>query len=147
MPVTPVELFMAIQTDKAFRIPAVRLAERHSRRNQTTYMYLFTWKSPLRGGVLGACHALELGFVFGLLDNNFSGSGPEAQALAKNIQDAWLAFARSGDPSSEGLGKWPVYNESRETMILDKECTVVSAPYDEERRAWEPFPDSALGVL
>jgi para-nitrobenzyl esterase len=147
MPTTPAELFMAIQTDKAFRTPAVRLAERHSRRNQTTYMYLFTWTSPLRGGVLGACHALELGFVFGLLDDNFSGSGPEAQALAKNIQDAWLTFARTGDPSCEGLGKWPVYNESRETMILDKECTVVAAPYDEERHAWESFPDSVLGVL
>ena len=144
---TPAELFMAFQTDKAFRIPAVRLAERHYRRNQATFMYLFTWTSPLRGGVLGACHALELGFLFGLLDDNFSGSGPEAQALAKNIQDAWLAFARTGDPSCEGLGQWPVYGERRETMLLDKECAVVAAPYDEERRAWEPFSDSALGTL
>ena len=147
MSTTPAELFMALQTDKAFRVPAVRLAESHSRRNQSTYMYLFTWTSPLRGGVLGACHALELGFLFGLLDDNFSGSGPEAQALAKNIQDAWLAFARTGDPSCEGLGQWPVYGERRETMLLDKECAVVAAPYDEERRAWEPFSDSALGTL
>jgi para-nitrobenzyl esterase len=147
MPTTPAELFMALQTDKAFRMPAVRLAESHSRRNQPTYMYLFTWASPLRGGVLGACHALELGFVFGMLDENFSGSGPEAQALARYIQDAWLAFARTGSPSCEDLGEWPVYGENRETMLIDKECTVVAAPYDEERRAWESFPDSALGTL
>ena len=82
-----------------------------------------------------------------MLDENFSGSGPEAEALAKNIQDAWLAFARSGDPSCEGLGRWPVYGEHRETMLLDKECVIAAAPYDEERRAWEPFPDSALGTL
>jgi para-nitrobenzyl esterase len=147
MSTTPAELFIALQTDKGFRIPAVRLAERHSRRNQSTYMYLFTWASPMRDGALGACHALELGFVFGLLDDDFSGSGPDAQALAKTIQDAWLAFARSGDPSCEGLGNWPVYGKDRETMILDKECSVVAAPYDEERRAWESFPHSVLGVL
>ena len=147
MSTTPAELFMALQTDKAFRMPAVRLAESHSCRNQSTYMYLFTWTSPLRGGVLGACHALELGFLFGLLDDNFSGSGPEAEALSKNIQDAWLAFARTGNPSCEGLGQWPAYGERRETMLLDKECAVVTAPYDEERRAWESFPDSALGTL
>ena len=125
MSTTPAELFMAIQTDKGFRIPAVRLAEHHSRRNQSTYMYLFTWASPMRGGALGACHALELGFVFGMLDENFSGSGPEAEALAKNIQDAWLTFARTGDPSCEGLGQWPVYGDRRETMLLDKECCLL----------------------
>jgi para-nitrobenzyl esterase len=147
MPTTPAELFMAIETDKAFRMPAVRLAERHSRRHQPTYAYLFTWKSPAMGGSLGACHALEMGFLFGTLVKEFNGSGPEAEALARNIQDAWLAFARTGDPSCQSLGKWPQYGERRETMLLGRECTVVAAPYDEERRAWESIPDTVLGVL
>ncbi|UCB43820.1 MAG: carboxylesterase/lipase family protein [Dehalococcoidales bacterium] len=147
MSTTPAEIFMALQTDKGFRIPAIRLAERHSRRSQPAYMYLFTWVSPMRDGILGACHALELGFVFGTRTEDFSGSGPEADALERNIQDAWLAFARTGDPSCDGLGKWPLYNERRETMLLGEECTVVAAPYDEERRAWEAIPDTVLGVL
>jgi para-nitrobenzyl esterase len=144
---TPAELFVAIQTDTGFRMPAIRLAESHSRRHQLTYVYLFTWKSPALGGSLGACHALELGFVFGTYEPNFSGSGPEADVLARNIQDAWLAFARTGDPSCQSLGKWPQYGDRRETMLLGRECTVVAAPYDEERRAWEAIPDAAIGTV
>jgi para-nitrobenzyl esterase len=144
---TPAELFMAIQTDKGFRMPAIRLAESHSRRHQPTYAYLFTWKSPALGGSLGACHALELGFLFGNFEPNFSGTGPEADALARNIQDAWLAFARTGNPSTKSLGEWPQYGDHRETMLLGRECSIVAAPYDEERRAWEAIPDTVLGVL
>jgi para-nitrobenzyl esterase len=145
VPVTPAELFIAIQTDRFFRMPAIRLAEAHYRRRQPTYMYLFTWVSPLLNGILGACHALDLGFVFGTLDDNLTGSGEEAQALSEKMQDAWTGFARRGDPSCESMGEWEIYGERRETMILGKQCTLVEAPYDEERRAWEPFTDSVLG--
>ena len=146
-PTTPPELFTAIQTDRVFRIPAIRLAEVQQQHNQPAYNYLFTWRSPLLGGALGACHALELGFLFGTYEEQFSGKGPAADALATNIQDAWLAFARNGDPSCESLGKWPPYGERRETMILGEECHVEEAPYDEERRAWEEMPRAASGAL
>ena len=137
---TPAELFTAIQTDRIFRIPAIRLAEAQ-RRYQPAYVYLFTWPSPFMDGILGACHALELGFLFGTLEETFSGSKlPGAEALAKNMQDAWLSFAGTGNPSCEGLGKWPPYGDSRETMLLGRECALVAAPYDEERRAWESIP-------
>jgi para-nitrobenzyl esterase len=53
------------------------------------------------------------------------------------MQDAWLAFARTGDPSCESIGKWPVYGSKRMTMILDKNCHVEAAPYEEERQAWD----------
>jgi hypothetical protein len=32
-------------------------------------------------------------------------------------------------------------------MVLGKQCLLVEAPYDEERRAWEPFTDSVLGAF
>jgi para-nitrobenzyl esterase len=145
LPVTPAELFTAIQSDRIFRLPAIRLAEAHYRHQQPTYMYLFDWVSPLRNVNLGSCHALDLGFVFGILDDNFTGSGEEAQALSRKIQDAWTGFAHHGGPSCESIGKWELYGERRETMVLGKQCILVEAPYDEERRAWEPFADSILG--
>jgi len=145
LPVTPAELFIAIQSDRVFRMPAIKLAEAHYRRQQPTYMYLFDWVSPIMNGFLGSCHALEIGFVFGTLDDNFTGSGEEAQALSRKIQDAWARFARHGSTSCESIGDWKLYGERRETMVLGKECTLVEAPYDEERRAWEPLVDSVLG--
>jgi para-nitrobenzyl esterase len=144
LPVTPAELFIAIQSDRVFRMPAIQLAEAHYRRQQPTYMYLFNWISPLMNGILGACHALELGFVFGVLDDNFTGSGEEAQALSGKIQDAWVSFARHGNTSCERMGQWKPYGERRETMFLGKQCLLIEAPYDEEWHAWEPFGDSVF---
>ena len=146
-PTTPAELFMAILTDRIFRIPAISLAEAQQRHKQSAYNYLFIWRSPMLGGALGACHGLELGFLFGAYEERFSGTGPAADALAGNIQDAWLAFAHNGDPSCESLGTWPPYGNHRETMILGEECHVEQAPYDEERRAWDLIPSAVRGQL
>jgi para-nitrobenzyl esterase len=134
---TPVELLSAIQTDLMFRIPALDLVEAQRDNGQLAYNYIFTWKSPVLGGALGACHALEIGFVFGTYDDMFCGTGPEADKLSRCIQDAWLAFARTGDPSCESIGKWPPYGRNRTTVMLGKDCHVEEAPYEDERRAWQ----------
>ncbi|OGO44643.1 MAG: hypothetical protein A2Z05_05110 [Chloroflexi bacterium RBG_16_60_22] len=136
-PATPADLLTAIQTDLMFRMPALELVEAQRDNGQAAYSYLFTWESPVMGGMLGACHALDIGFVFGLYDDAFCGSGPEADKLSGCIQEAWLAFARTGDPSGRGIGKWPPYGEGRLTMLLGRDCRVAAAPYDEERRAWD----------
>jgi para-nitrobenzyl esterase len=96
---------------------------------------------------MGACHALEIGFVFGGYDDMFCGSGPDADKLSECIQEAWLAFARTGDPSCESIGKWPVYGKNRATMMLGKSCHVEEAPYEEERRAWDIMPVISNVVL
>ena len=143
---TPAEIFTAIRTDQSFRIPAVRLAEAQYSQGQSAYNYMFTWPSPMLDGALGAHHALELGFVFGNYGEDWGGSGPAADALSKNMQEAWLAFARNGNPSCESIGRWPPYDDRRTTMIIGKECCIEEAPYDAERRAWESVSGETLGV-
>jgi para-nitrobenzyl esterase len=133
----PADLLSAIQTDLTFRMPAIKLVEAQRNNNQLVYNYLFTWKSPILGGVLGACHALDIGFVFGTFDDTFCGTGPDAKKLSRCIQDAWIAFARTGDPSCESVGTWPPYGNRRMTMMLGKDCHIEEAPYDEERRSLE----------
>ena len=107
--------------------------------NIWSYNYLFTWKSPIAGGVLGACHALEIGFVFGKHDETFCGPGPDADRLSRNIQDAWISFARTGNPSCESIGTWEPYGDRRVTMMLDRTCRLQEAPYEGERSAWDQF--------
>ncbi len=150
--VTPADLFTAIETDRIFRIPGVRLAQVQRRHDARVYSYLFTWPSPAMGGVLGSCHALELGFVFGTNHmpgmSAFAGTGPAAEKLATQMQDAWLAFARSGDPSNESTGEWKAYDEARRpTMVFGASTKLADAPRDEERRAWDATPDRILGSL
>jgi len=140
--VEPGELLDAIEADRTFRVPAIRLAEAQRAHEPRTYMYFFTWESPARRGTLGSCHALELPFVFGTLGaptmDRFAGKGPDAEALAARMMDSWIAFARAGDPAHAALPEWPAYDGAkRATLVFDRRCELVYAPLDRERAAWD----------
>lgn len=137
---SPLDLVSAILSDEMFRMRALRVVEAQEHTGIPVYNYVFQWKTTPMAGLLGACHLAEIGFVFGTLDERFFGSGTDAETLSCSIQDAWTAFARTGDPSSAGVGSWPSYGEKRFTMILDKECRFEEAFCDDERRAWDEIP-------
>ena len=101
------------------------------------YNYLFKYKSPAAGGIFGASHALEVGFVFGTMDDMFCGTGPVVERISGQMQDAWTAFAHTGNPSCESIGEWPEYGKERKTMIISEDCHVEKAIYEEERKIWE----------
>lgn len=63
------DVLAAIQTDWYWRIPAIRLADAHAENTPATVTYEFAWRSPQFDGRLGACHALEIPFVFDTLGN------------------------------------------------------------------------------
>ncbi len=129
------ELLAAIVTDWFYRIPAIRLAEAHTKGGGATYMYEFAWRSPGFDGQLGACHALEIPFVFDTLDKEgyeaFMGDGAPQQ-LADAMHAAWVAFATSGDPG------WPQFDLNRRaTMRFDTKQELVEDPRSAERLLWE----------
>ena len=139
--VGPIELWTAIESDRIFRLPSLRMAEAQAALGTDVYEYLFTWTSPAMGGLLGSCHALEIPFVFGTLTTPgielFTGAGPEALALSEKMQDAWIAFARTGNPSTDTL-EWPAFDTTRRaTMILGPETSVEDAPLEQERAFWD----------
>jgi len=122
----------AVLTDWFFRIPAIRLAEAHQ---GPSYMYEFAWPSPLFEGRLGACHALEIGFVFDTLDADedevLHGSAPPA-GLAAAMHGAWAEFARSGRPG------WDAYAPAtRATMTFAETSAVSHDPRPQQRTAWD----------
>lgn len=136
---TPGELLASLQTDWWCRIPALRLAEARAEGMGAagTYMYEFGWPSPAFGGRLGACHALEIPFVFDTLDlgpRQMLGAllGPEPpQDLATEVHGAWVRFARTGDPG------WPRYDlERRATMRFGTPSRLVDDPRAAERGLW-----------
>ena len=131
------EVSAAVNTDVMFRMPALQLIEAQLKHNPQVYNYLFTYRSPVMGGILGACHALEMGFVFGTHDALFCGTGPAADELSRCMQEAWASFARTGKPSSSCMGDWPTYGDPRWTMVIDTQCHLEAAPYEEERVAWD----------
>jgi para-nitrobenzyl esterase len=128
--VSSCDIWLAIQTELSLRHDAVRIAEARAS-GRLTWMYLFGWRSPARGGVMGACHALDLPFVFGNLDAPgmpaFAGKGPEPQALGEAMMDAWTAFARGEAP-------WPCYElPRRATFEFGPVRELRDGPFEEER--------------
>jgi len=146
---SPFERLNAIMTDKNFTVPMIRLADAQAPR-APVYAYRFDWRSPFLGGIMGACHALELGFVFGThgqgLARRFFGSGPAADALAAAMMDCWTAFARTGNPATSASGAWPGYDGAGDVMIFgDGAPHVLSAPNADRLRAWDDFPERKIG--
>jgi para-nitrobenzyl esterase len=131
------DLLAALQSDWWCRVPALRLADAHAEHNRAaTYMYEFAWRSPQFNGRLGACHALEMAFVFdtlGFRTEALLGTDPPQQ-LADRMHAAWVAFATRGDPGSG----WPKYDlQRRAAMRFDTTPAVVDDPLSAERALWE----------
>jgi len=136
---TPHDLLMAIETG-LIRIGSTWLAERQAAiAGAPVYLYLFTFESPARGGVLKSPHTIEMPFVFNNVKPPIEllGDSEELPALAEKISDTWISFARNGDPNHPGIPFWPAYNApKRSTMLLNVECRVENDPYKQERLAW-----------
>jgi para-nitrobenzyl esterase len=92
------------------------------------YMYMFTWQSPVLDGKYKALHCMELPFVFNNIERcaQMTGATEDAFELAEKVSQAWINFARFGNPNQSGLPKWETYTEKTgTTMLFDKEWKIV----------------------
>ncbi|MGE0740385.1 MAG: carboxylesterase/lipase family protein [Hyphomonadaceae bacterium] len=110
----PGDAFTEALTDLVFRLQARRFARAHRGR---THMYEFAWRSRAYNGELGACHAIELPFVFDTLSTvsgpkGLAGENPP-QELALRMNKLWVDFAKTGHLP------WPAYDDA--TRLV---CTV-----------------------
>jgi para-nitrobenzyl esterase len=138
---TPQEMWLDIATDMVFRFPALQLIEAQIA-NGPAWSYLFTWETPVFGGFLKSTHALEIPFVFDTLDQResefFTGTGAERQGIADAMHNAWISFARNGDPDHGGIPHWPAYDTTeRSTMRFDTTVELLSDPAGADRAAFE----------
>lgn len=141
------DVWTDVLTDQTFRIPAIRLAETQFQRGASStsgapvWMYRFDWATSAFNSKFGACHALEIPFVWDNLDKPGLGmlamDFPNRQQLANRMHNAWIAFARTGNPNTPALPHWPTYDtDHRATMLFNEECRVVDDPQAAERRLW-----------
>jgi para-nitrobenzyl esterase len=132
-----------MQGDRVFRIPAIRQAEAQVRQGAPVWMYRFDWVSPALGEQLGACHGLEMPFVWKSLDNPLArfllgDAQAPMQPLINRIHAAWATFIRTGMPTAAASADWPPYDLThRTTMLFNAVSEVVDDPQAEMLPLWE----------
>jgi para-nitrobenzyl esterase len=142
------ELYELVNSDWLFRMPTLHLAEAQVVAGGRTHVYELTWPAPGMGGMLGACHGLDVPLVFGNLDRGqpavlIGGSpSPEAEALSARMRAAWIAFAAGGDPG------WAAYDpEQRLVQLFDARPSVVAYPEEISRVIWRDHTFAALPLV
>jgi para-nitrobenzyl esterase len=138
---SPWDLYVLIATDHPRGIYARELAKRKAAQAAApAYVYRFDWETPEGGGHLRSPHTIEVPFVF----HNIAIAGPliskmpEAYALAEKTSAAWVAFARTGDPNTPGVPRWPAYSaKARDTMLFNNTLRVEQDPDREPRLVME----------
>lgn len=133
------QVLEAAISDTVYRQPSNRLLDARQGSAGKNFSYLFTWRSPALAGKLGACHALDIPFVFrqrSSPDAEFLTRGTAPQSLSDMMSAAWAAFARTGDPATPDSPGWPAYGPGRRTMILDELPRLEEDPRRELREFW-----------
>jgi para-nitrobenzyl esterase len=132
--------------NSALRLSAYILAERKFAQGRApAYLYYFDWRSPVRNGKLRTMHCMELPFVFDHPDKIafMTGTGSDRAALATAMSNAWVAFARSGNPTPAGQPAWTAFNPTAwPTMVFGSRTRLVNDPHGTERRALQAARES-----
>jgi len=102
------------------------------------YLYWFTWQTPVLNGRPRAFHCSEIAFAFSNTDRceTMTGGGADARALAEIVSDAWIHFARSGNPNHPQMPRWTAFSiEQVPTMIFDNHTQLINNPDGGEQRS------------
>ena len=137
---SPGDILAAVISDWFFRIPPIRVAEARASAGRAggaspTWMYRFDHPAPADNHGLGACHGVEIPFVFGNvgLDEIRPRVGDTpAQAVADQVHRVWVDFITGGDPG------WAAYDPGRRTTgLLASAVDAADDPAGDERALWD----------
>lgn len=134
---TPARRYLQAFSDYSLALPVMAQADRHADAGGRTYAYRLDFQSPALGGKLGALHTLEAPLLFDTPEASRAllGPGDAPVMLARQMSEAWVRFAATGDPNGAGLPVWPRYDtKSRDMMVFDTQSRAVRDPNALARR-------------
>lgn len=138
---SPSQVFFSATTAARSWKGMVIASERRAEQGAPTWIYHLHWRSPMDGGRYGAPHTLDIPLVFGNLeaDDWTRPAVGSARPLSEAMMDALIAFARNGDPNSEGRVDWPRFDlQRRATLVFDTRIRVEDDPRGAERQLFAP---------
>jgi para-nitrobenzyl esterase len=130
--------------DLMFRGPAIEMAQRHAVAGGKTYMYY--WNKSLSDPIYGACHGSEVSYVLNTGRQIKSGD-QHNPVLSAEVQQMWVNFATTGNPSTPSH-YWPAYETTqRATMVLGDSIYLVNDPMPEQRRLIAPLMSEYISPI
>jgi para-nitrobenzyl esterase len=132
------ELFFMATSDNTFFRGSVTVADRKAAQGGApVFFYMLDWITPVIDGKRYVPHALDIGTIFDNVakSESMSGTGPEAQAIADQMSESWIAFARTGDPANAKVGAWPAYTAAQRNMMVFRTTPGVEVDIRAEERA------------
>jgi len=131
--------YIDIATWGHFRSTHARLSAAQAQHGPT-WEYLFEWASPV-APEMGSYHAIEIPFIFNVQVDSIFGDVPPT-TLIEQVQNAWISFARNGDPNHSSLPEWPQYNkQDKSKMVFNDNARVENDPDGVLRKKWEEVMD------
>jgi para-nitrobenzyl esterase len=130
----PSYLLGDITTDFWMRQAAWRVAELKAKQKAAPgFVYVLDWRVNPQ---LRCPHGTDVFLVFNTIDTSPAMQAAQnAQVVADQMSDAWIAFARTGNPTWRQTTPWPAYMpESRANMLINVDSRIVN---DYERPARE----------
>lgn len=140
---TATEVFFAATTAGRSWRGAVIEAELRAAQGSPAFAYQLNYRSSLEGGRYGAMHTMDIPLVFDNIaqPGSLTGTSAAAQKAADQMSDAFIAFARSGNPNHPGMPQWRPYElATRATMVVDAQSELVDDPRGEERKLFAEVP-------
>ena len=139
---SPSDVFFAATTAGRSWRGAVIEAEERAKSGSPAYAYQLNWATPRDGGKFGAPHASDIQLVFDNIDKpGASATGSTAQAMADQMSETFIAFARTGNPNQKLIPRWTPYTMARrETMVFDVPSRLENDPRGAERRLFAKVP-------
>ena len=140
-------LFAATTAARSWRAAIIE-AEERAKAGTPAFTYQLDWVSPREGGKFGAPHTADIPLVFDNIAKPGSHAiGPQAQAMADQMSEAFIAFARTGDPNCPAIPRWEPYAlPRRQTMVFDVPSRLEGDPRGAERQLFEKVPFVQAGT-
>jgi para-nitrobenzyl esterase len=135
--------FASTTASRGWRGLVIESERRVQQHGAPTYVFQLRWKTPVDGGKWKAPHTLDIPLVF---DNivygiQMTGTGSEAQAIADMMSEAWVSFARNGNPDNPKIPHWEPFNlYKKPTMIFDTKPVLEYDPLGKEMNLFLSVP-------
>lgn len=130
----PVGLMAMISSASFNRYNAIKqAADKAALGGAPAWLYRFDWLTPMLDGSPRAYHCSELPLVFGSVEKapEATGTSPRALAMADKASDAWLAFARTGNPNHPGMAAWAPYSDASQGTYIFDDKPYLSGPEED----------------